>query len=388
MTSPEPPAAPGEPARRWTHAGRLPHLLPPEAYWSPAWYERELSQVLVPGWHVVATRADLPRPGDFITRELLGRPLIVRHDRGQIRAFLNVCAHRHALLTHAPRGSAPRLRCQYHGWEYDADGAACKIPDAACFVPVRRGGERLRAHRTATCGQLVFVTLDDDAPDLRDYLGEHVWAMTERLFPDHVRQAVALEIEHPCNWKIPLENVLESYHVPCLHDNFVARHPGIFRLFQGDRAGAGEVHELTARHTTVHDALGADSALYRGLLERLRPGASLAFEHLHAFPDLLLGHTAIVSFLQTVTPVSPTTSRSLVRIFLDLGQPSRGLGERLLAPLVDRLAGQLFAALMREDAPVFPDLQRGLEASPHPGVLGSREERIHAFHTFLTQRVG
>ena len=369
----------------WTHATRLPHLLPPAAYHSREQHEREMARLLLPGWHPVATLADLPRHGDFITCELLGKPLIVRNERGQIRAFLNVCAHRHALLTHAPRGSTPRLRCQYHGWEYDGDGAACKIPDAACFVPVRRGSERLRAYRVATLGQLVFVTLDDQAPDLRSYLGEHVWGLGERWFAPHLRQAVAVSIDHPCNWKIPLENVLESYHVPSLHDNFVARHPGLFRLFRGERAGGGEVHELTDRFSTVRDSLGADSALYRGVVQRLRPGASLDFVHLHAFPNLLFGQTSLVSFLQVVTPTSPTTSRSLVRMFLDLGQPDRGLVERALAPLADRLTGELFARLMREDAPVFPDLQRGLGASEQPGVLGSREERIHAFHTFVAR---
>jgi nitrite reductase/ring-hydroxylating ferredoxin subunit len=342
-----------------------------------------MARVFLPGWHVLGTLADLPNHGDFFTAELLGKPLIARNERGSIRVFLNVCAHRHALLTHAPRGSGKRLRCQYHGWEYDGDGVACKIPDAACFVPIRRGAERLRAVRAEVLGQLLLVCLDDDAPGPREYLGERVVAVMEQCFSPGLRQAVSLSLEHPCNWKIPLENVLESYHVPSLHDNFVARHPGLFRLFRGEQAGQREVHELTDRFTTVRDTLGADSALYRGLLARLRPGASTDFVHLHAFPSLLLGHTSVVSFLQVTTPTSPTTSRSLVRFFLDLGQPDRSLSERLLAPLVDRLTRELFEGLMREDAPVFPDLQRGLAASPHPGVLGSREERIHAFHQFI-----
>ncbi|MEN2576265.1 Rieske 2Fe-2S domain-containing protein, partial [Acinetobacter baumannii] len=70
------------------------------------------------------------------------------------------------------RGNAPRLRCQYHGWEYDSRGAVCKIPDAACFVPVRRGSERLTALRVATLGALVFVSLSEDGASLEEHLGE------------------------------------------------------------------------------------------------------------------------------------------------------------------------------------------------------------------------
>ena len=76
-----------------------------------------------------ATRAELAKNGDFVTRDLFGTPLLVRNDEGELRAFVNACAHRHARITSAPHGSAMRLRCQYHGWEYDGRGAVCKIPD-------------------------------------------------------------------------------------------------------------------------------------------------------------------------------------------------------------------------------------------------------------------
>lgn len=362
-------------------SARLPCLLPPSAYHDPEHHARELARIFVPGWHCVATRDDVPAHGDFVTCDLLGKPLIVRNERGLVRAFLNVCAHRHTLLTHAPCGNAPRMRCQYHGWEYDGDGAVCKIPDAACFTPVRRGGERLVAYRTETLGALVFVTLDDHAPALTEHLGPRVTATIERLFGRGQRQGVARTMEHPCNWKIPLENVLESYHVPMLHQNVIARHPRVFRLFQGTPAAPR--HELDARYTVVHDALGADSRLYRGVLRRLRPDASTAFEHVHAFPSMLLGETAVLSFLQVVLPVTATTSRSMVRMFLDVGQRDRPIGERAFARVADRVAEALFVGLMREDTPVFPDVQRGMAASEQRGVLGSMEARLHAFHDYV-----
>src|SRR5438132_76724 len=113
----------------WVHAGRLPHVLPPRAYFDPAHHARELEALFVPGWHAVATTTRLARPGDFVTTELLGQPVLVRNCGGELRAFQNVCAHRHSLLTRAPHGHAARMRCQYHGWEYDDAGRTIKVPD-------------------------------------------------------------------------------------------------------------------------------------------------------------------------------------------------------------------------------------------------------------------
>jgi hypothetical protein len=72
-----------------------------------------------------------------------------------------------------------------------------------------------------------------------------------------------------------------------------------------------------------------------------------------------------------------------VRIFLDLGQQGRPLAERMVARAADRAARELFLLLMREDGRIFEAVQRGLETSQQPGVLGTREERIHAFHQYL-----
>ena len=65
---------------------------------------------------------DLARPGDFLTFDLLETPILLRNFDGELRAFLNVCPHRHSRLTDKPRGNAEKLRCQYHGWEFNADG--------------------------------------------------------------------------------------------------------------------------------------------------------------------------------------------------------------------------------------------------------------------------
>jgi choline monooxygenase len=365
----------------WVNAGRLPHVLAPAAYFDEGHHAREIERIFLPGWHCVGTADDLPEHGDFMTRELFGVPLLVRNHEGTITAFRNVCAHRHALLTHAPRGRSPRMTCQYHGWEYDGEGAVCKVPDAGCFVPIRRGAERLARHRAARLGKLVFVSLRDDGPGLEETLGERTTRLAREIFSDRYRQIVVRELDHPCNWKIPVENVLESYHVPSLHRNFLADHPDLFKVFAARPAPERPVHELGDRFTEYHDALGADSAPYRMLMRALHPGARFEYVHHH----IIFGHTSIVSFLQVVTPVSPTTSHSLIRLFLHRGDDARAWLSRALAPALDRAAGRLIDLVLREDAAVYPDVQRGMTASTQRGVLGSREERVHRFQELVAR---
>ncbi len=321
----------------WVHRTRLPHLLPPSAYHDPAHHERELERIFRPGWRFVAAVDELPRSGAPVLRRVLDHVVELRR-----------------------LGDTFAARAVHHA------------------APAWRGGAPCRVERA---GALLFASLAPDGPSLRDSLDERTGALISRRFSRQHRLAVVRDLEHPCNWKIPLENVLESYHVPSLHQNFLARHPGLFQVFGGEpTASSGVAHELNERFSVYRDSLGARSGLYRGLIGRLNPGASTEYEHHHAFPNLVLAYTSIVSFLQVIEPTSPTTSRSTVRLFLATGGDPLG---RLLRPALRGAAAVLIDMVLREDAAVYPDVQRGLTASPHPGVLGSREERIHAFHQFL-----
>ena len=46
------------------------------------------------------------------------------------------------------------------------------------------------------------------------------------------------------------------------------------------------------------------------------------------------------------------------------------------------VAKQVFA----EDAAIYQGVQKGVAASPHPGVIGTREERIYYFQKYVLDR--
>jgi hypothetical protein len=112
------------------------------------------------------------------------------------------------MLSRRPCGHfAENIKCQYHGWEYDCTGNTRKIPDAKSFKPMEKGTLGLTKFRCETAGQLVFVTLDDDAPPLAEFLGEYLFDLCGRWFSADHRLTVPLDIDHECNWKVVVENV-------------------------------------------------------------------------------------------------------------------------------------------------------------------------------------
>jgi phenylpropionate dioxygenase-like ring-hydroxylating dioxygenase large terminal subunit len=363
----------------WASKGRLPFALDPSSYSDAAFHERELAAIFVPAWHCVGAMDDIPREGDYFTTELLGRPVLVRNTGGAPRAFLNVCAHRHILLTSKPCGHFKRIQCQFHGWEYDDDGAVCKVPDARSFLPVARGVERLRRLRAATCQRLVFVSLAPEGPDLKEALGPATWGLIEEGFGPLYHELARWTTDHAANWKVPVEGSVESYHVPVVHPGTFARMP----------AEEDELHEIGDTYSFHEDSEDARSPIYRAAMRGLRRSPRYSYRHHLSYPSLMLALTDAMSFLRVTLPTSPTTSRSLVRAYAYEGDPG-WLPARVTAAASAPVIRSYIERVIAEDEPLFADMQRGLASPDHagPGVLGAREERVHAFQAWVAKKVG
>lgn len=352
--------------------GRLPFILPTSAYGDAAHHVREIERVFATSWHFVATRSDLARHGDFVTLDLFGHPVLVRNHDGVVRAYLNVCAHRHAKLTSKPFGRAPELVCQYHGWRYAPDGTPCHVPQAECFLPVEKGRERLRTLRVESLGQLLFVTLGGAAPPLEEALGPVTTERAREFFGGAMVECGRFRIEHDANWKLIAENVVDCYHVDDVHRFTLAN----------DACDRGLHHELGDRYTTlVQDEHGRP---YRALMRFVRRAPDYRYVHHHSFPNLNFVRTDAMSMVQSIVPTSPTTSVSYVRCFMHRGD---GAIRRALARSGRPLLRGFIGRILVEDGAISDEVQRAIAVSPHRGVLGSCEERVHAFQSWLSRSV-
>ena len=44
--------------------------------------------------------------------------------------------------------------------------------------------------------------------------------------------------------------------------------------------------------------------------------------------------------------------------------------------------------IFNQDREIYAAQQQGLQSSPHPGVIGSREERVFQFQAYVCDRLG
>jgi choline monooxygenase len=189
-----------------------------------AWYvdegiaELERQAVFGGTWQVVARVDQVLQPGQFVTTEIAGEPLVVvRGGDSQLRAFYNVCRHHAAAVVTEEQGTASILRCPYHGWSYGLDGSLKGAPEFEGVCGFDRSQNGLVPVRVETWEQFVFVNLDPKAAPLAEFLG----GLAKRVRPLNLhglhffeRRSYSLN----CNWKVFVDNYLDGgYHVPHLH---------------------------------------------------------------------------------------------------------------------------------------------------------------------------
>ena len=223
---------PEEESAREDFPSGFPHPIdvPAGRYVDPAFLELERTHVFAASWLYAAHADELPEPGDFRTLaalERLGHPLfLVRGEDGRIRAFYNACRHRGGPLVDAPSGSAgKRLVCKYHAWSYDLEGRLLGFPEAKNFPRGMKGDcPGLAEVACDRWGPFVFVKVAPGGPSLRENLepvaSELDGILGERAQPVHFVGRKELEV--PCNWKLPGDGNIETYHVPFVHRDSAA----------------------------------------------------------------------------------------------------------------------------------------------------------------------
>jgi anthranilate 1,2-dioxygenase large subunit len=105
---------------------RVPYRL----YHDAAIYVREQERIFGgPVWSFLGLDSEIPNPGDFRAGYVGETPVIVNRDKsGAVKAFVNRCAHRGALVRRELYGHAEQHICIYHQWCYGLDGSLKAIP--------------------------------------------------------------------------------------------------------------------------------------------------------------------------------------------------------------------------------------------------------------------
>jgi hypothetical protein len=112
------------------------------------------------------------------------------------------------------------------------------------------------------------------------------------------------------------------------------------------------------------------------------------YVNVRTYPSLTYSRTDTVTFVQSILPVGPGRSRHVYRLFMP--RPGRNPVDRLLHRWLRPRLAAYWRAVFAEDHVILPRIQRGCNASVHPGtgVVSSREERIFHFQRHVLDRCG
>ena len=201
-----------------------------DLYISPEVFELEQEHFFANTWNYIGHDSQLPKPGDYLSADLAGRPLMaVRHTDGSVRVMMNRCAHKGSRLVSAPCGNTGKFfRCPYHAWTFRTDGSLLAIP-------LQRGYEDTALHECEAAKGLttvpnvklhrgfIFVKLNDVGPDFETFFGDSLSSidnMADRSPEGELEIAGGcLRFMHDCNWKMFVENLNDTMHPMVVHES-------------------------------------------------------------------------------------------------------------------------------------------------------------------------
>ena len=262
---------------------------PPKSwYLDPAFLQAEKEGVFHCHWIYLGAAAELEKPGDFVTFQVIDQPVVVTMaDDGELRAFYNVCRH-HAACVAEGKGNAEVLICPYHGWAYRLDGTLRRAPRLGQLsnFDVKEFG--LKPVRLEVWGGLMFVHFGDPTGGVAEYYkGIERFLSTDDLASLKYVGRKTYELE--CNWKVFSDNYLDGgYHVEYLHPKLASQ------------------LDLDKYETLLEEHFSIQRCGSEGDSERLGEGAVYAY----LFPNLMMNRYGKILDINLVLPLG--TDRCLV----------------------------------------------------------------------------
>lgn len=359
-------------------------------------------------WSFLGHASQIAESGDFFTVDIAGQSLIVlRDDKGEIRALHNRCAHKGSqlLTTESGRLTGRFLRCPYHAWSYRLDGALAAYP-------LRSGYENtgllacesgrglspvadLRVYR-----DFIFARLNAGGPTFDEYFGDvlpMIDLMVDRSPVGRLEIAggVLRNVVH-CNWKLYLENVNDSVHPVSTHESAVRAAQAVARdlgsepmpmafeqilpfgekyeFFEGM---GGKVfpngHSISGTRFSVHSGYGSLGDYVKDLQaahgpERAKQVLEQAPQNTVLYPSL-----AIKGSPQTIRVIRPiAVDKTVIEAwnFRTVGGPDLLLDRALT---YSRLAFSPMSVVAHDDLHLFESQQKGLRSGPNQWVSLHRE---------------
>ncbi|HJV79998.1 aromatic ring-hydroxylating dioxygenase subunit alpha [Noviherbaspirillum sp.] len=347
-------------------------VLPVDAYLDPVRYRKEVDYIFKRLPQALALSIELPQPKNYRTMTVMGVPvLMIRGEDNKVRAFINACRHRGSPVCEKKSGTAQRLVCPYHAWQYDIQGKLIGLYGEATFGPVSPETHSLTPLHCEERQGLIWVALTPGvAFDIDEWLGDFAGQLaTLRL--DNWYLYEQREIEGP-GWKAAWDGYLEAYHHNSLHANTVGKYT-IGNLLVHDTYGPHQ--RLTFARRSLGELEGKPE-------EEWDLDSHIRLIH-SAFPNLtisgVMGDHCVMSQVYPGPTPDRTITRQTVLAAREPVTPEQKEATELFSQMV-------LQAVRDEDYRIGLQIQDGLAAGGNTAfTLGRNEPGLQHYHSWVAK---
>ncbi|HEY3695818.1 aromatic ring-hydroxylating dioxygenase subunit alpha [Phenylobacterium sp.] len=196
-------------------------FVPKDDYISREVLELEKERLWSEVWLMACREEQVEAPGDYAVFDIADESILVlRTQKGELKAFYNVCQHRGRRLKDDGGGNTgSSLFCPFHAWRYDLDGVPTRITareDWDGCPHFDNADLSLKPVRVDTWGGWVWISMKPDIEPLLDYLSP-VPELYNNFEFEKCRIGWYVTLRLPCNWKTMLDAFNEAYHVEGTH---------------------------------------------------------------------------------------------------------------------------------------------------------------------------
>lgn len=348
-------------------------IIKPEEYYAKEILEKENNKLFKESWIFVCFTHELLNENDFVSLMIGGVPIVVQNIRGTLKAFKNVCSHRHSIIQTADKGNRP-LMCPYHGWAYDKKGIPKGIPKKPLFNFTREELEclKLKQYQLDICGKLVFVNMSENSLCLKEYMGD-LFTQVEGITNAFGELIDVNKLTIRANWKVLVENTLESYHVNLIHEETFKKleAKGMDFKFIKEHSiwdAPVKLREDDKKVTRVHRPY------------QKRPYKIDGYKHLIVFPNILISSTYGISFnLSSIVPIDAESSLFTSYVFMTKSNEEAKVDKDSMQLMYEKSLIDFNRKVFDEDKEICEKVQIGVRFSNYDGELSEEEKRVCEF---------
>lgn len=329
--------------------------------------EKEKKKYLDSNWYLVGSTSEFSKKNDFKTIEIFGEPLLLYYNGSEIKTFVNVCPHRGSKIKNKNKGNEI-LRCEYHGWCFDANGNFLSSP----FLKLSNKNKfNLKKWKTFVYNNLIFIAKNEVKISLKKYLIECNSELN--LFSKNVGQLIHSETYNwDCNWKVAIENSIDEYHAPFLHKSTFRNVLTLLPEYYGNKK-------------TLLMKMPVDKGYFNSMQKFNNffiKTNNKSYTHILFFPFTTFASTmGVFNFLQTYLPVDEKKTRVTTNIFLNLKKKSN-LNNKIIQALLE-LAIKFNQTVFNEDRTIVENIFYKKNYNKK-NIFTLYEERVKRFRKLTT----